>query len=674
MSFLNPLFLAASIAVGVPIIVHLVRRERAERLLFSSLRYLRPVVRRRLRHLVLRDRLLLALRCLLVALVVLAFSRPYLEDPAVATGTRSRALIILIDNSASMAGGKLEEAKREARKIVAGMGSAAGTRAIVASFSRSIQAAGEPTADTAVLNALIDKITITHNSTSFLAALRAADQLLARFDEPEKTIYLVSDLQRSGFDASEPLRLGRGTKLVPVAVGGPHDNAAIMGVELLDQERQSGPPGLAVHLRNFGRAANIDLSLKMNGSEVGRRRVALERDGSSTVSFHNLPLFPGTNRGEAAISGDPFDPDNRFFFTIDRGRELRVLLVERKRDASFYLKKALALGIEPRFRVTPVSEAALRAVEIDHYDLVVASDIDSPIPGLESFLQRGGGAVFFSGKEVEPESFNRSFARIAPARLVKPKLSTGRESARFLTSIKWEHPIFQALARGGAFSFAGSRFSGFFAAEPAPSAFVAARFDDGSPAIIEGRPGRGTVLLFALSAGADWGDLPLSPIYLPLVHEAAKYAGGYRPAKSWRTVGEELTLEEISIGLLGHKSAARPAQPAVREPERDELRIVEETLQLESPGFYELRSERQVAYLAANIDPAESDLKPMEPRELIAAVEPPAPSDNLESSRAELLSPQELEGRQRLWRYLLALALLLLLLESIMANVRLKRT
>lgn len=673
MSFLNPLLLAASIAVGVPIIVHLVRRERAERLLFSSLRYLKPVVRRRLRHLVLRDRLLLALRCLLVVLVVLAFSRPYLENPAAVAGTGARALAILIDNSASMAGGKLERAKAEARKIVAGLGSAPGGRAIVAGFSRSIEAAGEPTADRAALNALIDKITLTYNSTNFQAALRAADHLLARLDEKEKIICLISDLQRSGFDAAEPLRLSRGTKVIPIAVGGPRDNAAIVGVELLDRERRPESPGLALHLRNFGRAANLDLVLKMNGSEVGRRRIVLEEDGSSTVSFEKLPLFPGTNRGEAAISGDPFEADNHFFFTIERGQELKVLLAEGKSAASFYLKKALALGVEPRFRVATVSEAALGAVELDNYDLVVASNVDSPIPGLESFLQRGGGALFFSGKGVEPEAFNRSFARIAPARLLSPKRSAGPQSDRLLTSIKWEHPIFQALARAGASGFAGVRFSGLFAAEPASSAFVAARFDDGSPAIIEGRHGQGIVLLFTSSAGADWSDLPLSPLYLPLVHEAAKYAGGYCPAKSWYAVGEELTLEALSFGLLGQRSAGRAAQTAVLEPGRADLRVVEGTLRLERPGFYQLRSERQVGYLAANIDPAESDLEPMEPRELVAAVESPAPSDGFGASRAELLSPQELEARQRLWRYLLFLALLLLLLESIMANVRLKR-
>src|SRR3990172_8366647 len=77
MGLLAPWFLAGALAVGIPIWVHLIRREQALRIPFSSLMFLRrvpikSVYRRHLKHL-----LLLASRVLVILLVALAFARPY---------------------------------------------------------------------------------------------------------------------------------------------------------------------------------------------------------------------------------------------------------------------------------------------------------------------------------------------------------------------------------------------------------------------------------------------------------------------------------------------------------------------------------------------------------------------------------------------------------------------
>src|SRR6186713_2355074 len=126
MSFLAPLFFLGLAAVAVPILVHLILRERKEVIYFPSLMFLRKIPYQSVERRRIHNWLLLLMRLAAMALIVIAFSRPFFkQDPlqaAVAT-TGAREVIILLDRSASMGyADHWEKAKAEARKVVAGLG------------------------------------------------------------------------------------------------------------------------------------------------------------------------------------------------------------------------------------------------------------------------------------------------------------------------------------------------------------------------------------------------------------------------------------------------------------------------------------------------------------------------------------------------------------------------
>ena len=62
MSFLNPWFFAGTLAVSVPIFLHLIKRERARRIEFPTLMYLRRISKKSIRFQKLRHLALLLLR------------------------------------------------------------------------------------------------------------------------------------------------------------------------------------------------------------------------------------------------------------------------------------------------------------------------------------------------------------------------------------------------------------------------------------------------------------------------------------------------------------------------------------------------------------------------------------------------------------------------------------
>src|SRR5947207_15894780 len=119
MSFLNPYLLFGSLALAIPVLIHLVRREKSEIIPFSSLMFLLKVPKRSIRQQKLKNLLLMLLRLALLALLVIVFTRPYMKSSAtpVINTTQNRGVVLLLDNSYSMRyGTNFDRLKNEASK------------------------------------------------------------------------------------------------------------------------------------------------------------------------------------------------------------------------------------------------------------------------------------------------------------------------------------------------------------------------------------------------------------------------------------------------------------------------------------------------------------------------------------------------------------------------------
>src|SRR6476646_4282236 len=120
MNFLAPAFLAGLAAIAVPVIIHLINRERKVVVEFPSLMFLQRIPYRSVRRQKLRHLLLLAMRCLAIALLVATFG--------------AREVVILLDRSASMGyADRWSKARDQAKKTVNGM--SAGDHATVVLFA-----------------------------------------------------------------------------------------------------------------------------------------------------------------------------------------------------------------------------------------------------------------------------------------------------------------------------------------------------------------------------------------------------------------------------------------------------------------------------------------------------------------------------------------------------------
>ena len=107
MSFFNPFTLFAALGIGLPILAHLLARQKVKRTDWAAMQFLNKNLRVRSREIRLRDVVLLIMRCLAILLLVLAFSRPSWEEsaPEWLPGESRAGAVIGLDASMSMAHG-----------------------------------------------------------------------------------------------------------------------------------------------------------------------------------------------------------------------------------------------------------------------------------------------------------------------------------------------------------------------------------------------------------------------------------------------------------------------------------------------------------------------------------------------------------------------------------------
>ena len=201
MSFLSPIFLIALATALLPILYHLVRRVQAKKVQFSSLMFLKMTPKEVVRQRRIQHWLLMAIRCFLLALLALAFARPFIarENIPFISQRQDRSIVLMVDNSYSMQYGDLFERARSVARTRLGEAAGEDEFAIVL-FSNETKQMTPLSADIALhLNVIDNVISPSYRTTDFYQPLRLAEEILSEARHNTKQIVLISDLQLNGW-------------------------------------------------------------------------------------------------------------------------------------------------------------------------------------------------------------------------------------------------------------------------------------------------------------------------------------------------------------------------------------------------------------------------------------------------------------------------------------------
>jgi len=667
MAFLNPFFLLGAVLAGVPVLVHLVRRTRARREPFPSLMFLRKIEQKTIRRRTIRNWLLLALRCLALLFLALAFARPYL--PALVSSANSdqkRASVILIDVSYSMRyGGLMARAKSLAADIARSAGSE--ELVAVAAFGQSFDVVTPLNKDHQSAVASINAIEAGLESTNYEQAISGGGSLLKDSGAAVKRIHLVSDFQTAGWDRSRTAKLAPDVELKIADVGDPEaTNVAVTkvtGDNVVYSQKYSGK--LTAQISNFSsNDVSVPIELKLNDLTLERREIKIAANGSVPVDFSGFNVQAGSNRATVEITGDNFQLDNRYFFALRRDDQQKVLVIEtpgRGRSESFFLQQALAAGENAQHALTVRSPGTLNPADVDSYQIVVVDDAnvgDALADALKKFVQRGGGLILAAARHTESDQFNKYFAGVAPVQI--GDTSPGRSYAP-LSQLRTDHPLFAPFSRSG--RLASPRIYAHRTVRPNDGAVIVAALDDGSPIIVDGTSGKGRVIFVATSLDTSWNDMPLTPLYLPLMRRTLEYARGTGQALS-STVGTAFRASSDAEG--NRPSIESPAGGRIEDAAADAAG--DQVVPARAIGFYKLKYRDRTEFVAVNLDTTESDFSHMNVDDFVAAVTSGDAQRRPESAASGTLTAEQIEGRQRIWLPLLLTALTAFVVEALLAR------
>jgi len=674
MSFLTPFFLLASAAVALPIFVHLIQRERKRVIQFPSLMFVQRIPYQSVRRRRIRHWALLLMRCAALLMIVAAFARPFLRQQAIAAAAAggSRELVVVLDHSASMGfGDHWQRARDAAHAAIRSLG--ANDRATLVLFSRNAEENMRATTDRARLDAAIDIAKVDADSTRYGPALKLAESILGRSQARRKEAVLISDFQRAGWTGSEDVHFGEGYTLTPVSVASPKsNNIAIPSVTFArasfsGQERVTVSAGIA----NKGSepVSDVPVTLEVEGHQIQTQQAKIGANATASVSFTQFTVDRPIVKGTVRAGTDPLPADNVFHFTVSPAAPVSLLLLTNpdRSDSALYLSQALAISTTPIFRTEVVPVTRVTPANFEKRSVVIFNDVPFPSAGangtLKKYVESGGGLLVAAGDRT---TWPQGEADLLPGTLGPSVDRTARGAT--LGFRDYGHAVFEIFKAPRSGDFSAARIYRYRTLTTGPNDRVLARFDDGAVAAAERKVGLGRVIVLTSTLDNSYSDLPLKPVYLPLVHQLVKYLGQFESPRSWLTVGQVVDVSALTKAranwLVVTPSGKRVTSTG--------------PLELSEQGVYEIRpagggNEAAAApqALAVNIDPAESDLTPIDPAELVAAVTgkatqaaavTPGPTETTEAD------VKDAEKRQALWWYLMLAGLLLLAVETVVSN------
>src|SRR6185436_5919089 len=358
MHFLAPLLLIGLAAAVLPWIIHRIGRRRARPVRFAAMELLLRAEREVSARRRLRDVALLLARTGLVIALPLAFARPFAEvrSDLPAVTTHSQSAVIILDESASMRrrlhrdDTPFDVARARARDIVEHLSPDSDIALVLASEGSAAPVA-ELSGDRARVAAALASVAPSARRADFASALRRATQMLAGSPRGDRLIYVITDLQATGWEDVTPAALAAGPEIVVLDVSGgePWTNRAVVGLGA-EPAPEEGAHGIAVvaEIANYATepVRGLGITLRLDGSEVARGFVDVPAAGRARKRFVHT-VSGVAHHAEVVIDHDGFPLDDRRACRVEASRGLRVLVVNgdprtvRTEDEAFFLEAAL---------------------------------------------------------------------------------------------------------------------------------------------------------------------------------------------------------------------------------------------------------------------------------------------------------------------------------------------
>ncbi len=599
MTLLAPAFLAGLLAIGLPLWLHRLSSTNPNRRVFSSLMFLEPGEPRRMLAKKLQYWLLLAARIAVLVLLALIFAQPaWLRSPAAAAAEDGRLHVVVMDVSGSMGHeerwGRAVEAANDVLDELS-----SGDLVQVVAAGRVAELVTSASDDFTAARQAMATIEPTAFRMDYGQIMRALDGVIRDANRPA-VLHIITDGQQTAM----PARFAELAPTLPAVLE--IHNVAAESDENWAIQSFSGSPltgELEAEVRSFSdEPAERAVRLELNGSVVAERRVEIEPNGRAVVAFEPLELMAGANRVTLALDpGDRLALDDTRYLSLKRPEPRSVLLVSsgQRTDDDLFVRAALETVGTLALEIERIGIGALADRTLAEYDFIILTDTGVVSPPnaelLTSYVAAGGEVLAALG----PRASSLGAVPITGHALDSGRQSLDANQMVSISGVDGTHPALRGLDR-----LRSGKFSRYVGIVPDADDDVLLELDTGSPLLVESRIGDGRVLLYTSTLDRTWNDLPVQPVFVPLLAGLANYMLGGGGFSSEAALGSTLSVRVLGMegGQIFDPDGARALG----------LGGGTSDVVLGRAGFYEAVGGGRTEVVAVNPDPRESDLTPVD--------------------------------------------------------------
>jgi hypothetical protein len=508
-SFLVAAALGVGFFVAIPIAAHLLRRGRAKEREFPPTALVpasRSVARERA---TLEDRLLLAIRALLIACLAVIGATPFVQCSRLSLGRNAGASVafaLVVDDSHSMrAQGvdgtvRFERAMRAARELLSSAREGDAIAIVLAGKPARLTLAA--TTDLSAARRALSDVSESDRSTDLEGAVSLARMSIASVPHHDKRVVLLSDL------AGAPLTEGQPPIWTPVAdLATPLENCAIFAAE------RRGRRVLA-HVACTSPAAAAGRALTVVGEKSAPLLPLAARGG---VQELGLDLDPKVEHPELTLNGgDALKSDDRCPLAAESAA-LGVLVAADVSNASAktggppVLEQAVS-ALESSATLHPIALLPDDVNEYRNNALLLLDDPGGITPearsALTNFVERGGVAVAFLGPRVDQTPLGATLEPFVHGAVHWDAKDNSDVNTASLAWLGVEASSLQDLKLQGHADLSTTDLLG---------GRTMATFSNGPPFLVRRELGRGTLFTVALPTSVEHGNFPLRPAFLALL-------------------------------------------------------------------------------------------------------------------------------------------------------------
>lgn len=521
-----PALLYGLAACAVPILIHLVMRQRARRQVFPAMRLLMTNHARSDRAHRLKHLLLLLCRMGVLALVVLLLAGTQYTPAQSATGhapalvgSAPVSAIFCVDTSASMGyryqgRTRLQWALQAAAQLLAdGRHLPAGSE--IAAVS-GMDTPGTWHENPAAARRALDALHAEHHAAGVASLLERAYRTFDTARHDRREVYVFTDLMQAAWQDTLPEAPTSVDGVYVIDVGQTENRSTALGwpevsAHVIPRDRAWD---LRLMIRTGDAADEPAVELRVDGQPRLRQAVPpLEPNTEKEIALRIPPLPAGLHGIEARLeTDDALTVDNRRFAVFQCGEPLRLIIARPESRGEVATLTAAMIAppaqdpTERLIDVEVVSGEELTADRLRAASALILADVDHGIEShwdeIRQYVSRGGWLFVLPGPLVRPEVY-ASAADFLPARIVGvadcPDGTT--VAASDLT-----HPYLRPFEDPGNDSINSRRVFRRVELEGSAAARVLAPFSTRDPALLLRRVGQGQVVQFAFSPAPDWSQ------------------------------------------------------------------------------------------------------------------------------------------------------------------------